>query len=374
MAKPDPKALAKAIADSTSAANPTSSGSLYGLPSEAQNAQFDVSGLPGLGSGQMKGSDVLRAFLAAGQSPDPQVRSIAAAIQHALYYGNYYGKSSVPTFGEVSKDDADALGRALNDLYNANQAQTGGSSSGQLTKMGVSQFLTSQAAIGATSGPNGPSSAVAPQVVNVRAPNAADVAATYQKVAQQLLGHRPDAADTAAFVNSYTQQYVANEKQNFQAQYNATVQKAQVKAAATGAAPYLPSAAPSPADLMRRGEVADQNFPSGVTSTAPSTPQGLFLQGEINDQNNPAPGGANAPTLSDSMMSLQDVINQQSQQSQQGGGGPGFIAAGTNAPEDVGVAAENFARNQHPNEAAAGDLNSTFGTFLNLIGAHMAGI
>ena len=373
MAKnPSPQDLQNAVAGLTSASNPSSGGALYGLPKEAQDAQFDVSGLPGLGSGQMKGSDVLKAFLAAGQSPDPQVRSIAAAIQHALYYGNYYDKSSVPTFGEVAKTDADALGRALNDLYNANQAQTGGSAGGQLTKMGISQFLTSQAAIGATSGPNGPAAAVAPQVVNVRAPNAADVAATYEKVAQQLLGHRPDAADTAAFVNSYTQQYVENEKANFQAQYDATVQKAQVKAQATGAAPYLPSAAPSPADLMRRGEVADQNNPTGITSTAPSTPQGSFIQGEIQNQNQPAPGGANAPTLADSMTTLQDVINQQSQTST--AGAPAFIEAGTNAPENVSTAAEDFARNEHPKEAAAGDLNSTFGTFLSLIGAHMSGV
>jgi hypothetical protein len=176
-----PADINKAVSGLTAASNPSSGGALYGLPKDAQDAQFDVSGLPGLGSGQMHGSDVLRAFLAAGQSTDPQVRSIAAAIQHALYYGNYYDKSAIPTFGEVNKSDADALGRALNDLYQANQAQTGGSQSGQLTKMGVSQFLTSQAAVGAASGPNGPAQAVAPQVVNVRAPNAADVAATYRR-------------------------------------------------------------------------------------------------------------------------------------------------------------------------------------------------
>jgi hypothetical protein len=165
---------------------------------------------------------------------------------------------------------------------------------------------------------------------------------------------------------------VENEKANIQAQYNATVQKAQVKVQRAGSAPYLPAPTQDPASAFRQSEIADQNNPSGVTSTAPSTPQGLFLQGEIQDQNNPQSGGSNTPTLADAMTTLQDVINQQSAGNSTAS--PALIEAGTNAPEDVGVAAENFARNEHPKEAAAGDLNGTFGTFLSLIGAHMSGV
>lgn len=371
VAAPDPTKLATATVDATGLANPTQAGNLYGLNGAEQAQKYDISGLAGLpvnaSGGQATAADILKAFLAAGQSSDPSVRAVAAAIQHALYYGNYYGKSTVPTFGEITHDDASAFARALADLGVANQNQAGASATGQIGGMGVSQFLTSQAAVGAANGPTGASAAVAPQVVNVRAPNAADVAATYEKVAQQLLGHRPDAADTAAFVNSYTQQYVANEKANFQAQYDATVQKAQVKVQRAAQNPTLPSSpVTDPGALFRRGEVDSINNP------APSTAQGQFLQGEIADQNQPAPGGANAPTLADNMMSLQDVINQNAQS--QSVGSPSLIEAGTNAPEDVGVAAENYARNQHPAEAGAGDLNNMFGTFLSLIGAHMSGV
>lgn len=319
----------------------------YGLTSEAQGATFDITGLPDLGTGKLSGKDLINAFLAAGTSGDPQRAATVAAIQHALYFAGYYTSSYVPTWGTAKKDDASAFAAAINDLWHAQQAPTSVPGAQPIT---LAQWLSGQAAVGAAQG----TGAKQRHVVSV--PNPTDVASVYKKVAQQELGHLPNAADTQAFVASFTKQYVdaANTAAGFGQQLTAA------QASLGALAPSTLPQSPVPYDNSSAGAAEftqNQMFP-GFPAENPAYAGGSANAAEYT-QNAANPPAVGSDTLPQSMQTLQDVINGQS-------GNPNGVSTAS-GPVSVTTAAEDFARNRHPNEAAANDLGNTLNTFLKLL-------
>lgn len=312
----------------------TPSGTEYGLSSDASQATFDLSGMPGLGSGSVKGSDLLHAFIAAGNGQgDP---SIAAAIQQALALSGFYGNNSTftPHPGRVLPEDIKAFAQALNVLADSNKATPQGD--GALSQ-GLAQFLSKAAADGVASGQYGAQTKV--HQYSVTTPNPQSLASTFEKVAQQVWDRKPTAAETAAFVRNFTSDSVGMQKANNQADYNAATQPVTV----TG--PGAPT--PNPlAPATNPGTVTHPGGPGG-----PGASLGL--------------GAADTtpPDFTDQMTSLQDVINANSQTTPS----DTMVTSDQNALPDPGVGAEDYARNLHPGEAAANDFGNTMNNFLNLI-------
>lgn len=363
---------------------------LYGLKAQAQAYQFDLTGItdafPGV-NGKLSGKDLLDQFFALGNSPyagttPDDAHRVVAAIQTALLQaGSYYPKEFTPTLGIVTTQDAKAFAQALNNLYNLDQAAGSPGANGTTRSINVTQFLTSQATLGVNGGPlasQSSSRSTTPTAVSapVDVPNPEDLSAVYRKVAQQVEGRRPSAAETAAFVANYSHYAIANQKANILAEYNARVQKAQAK--------------------LQSGTNGDLNAtnPFPAQPPQPSSTQGQFIQGEINSINNPpAPNlphgvavsqgpdsqfihGSSAgqtspatPDLTDEMSTLQDIINQRAgtPSSSSSAVNPKLILVDKVQPESADVAAENFARNTNPKAAAATDLNNTFQQFLQLL-------
>lgn len=339
---PNPTDPRKLAADVASLAGDSSGGSsLYGASGDVLNGTFDPSGLTGLanlfgnGMGNQQsatGQDILRAFLAAGQSDDPTVRNTVAAIEYALFQANYY-TSGAPNLHEVTGDDVKALGQALTDLHNAGLA--GASKDGTIKPMSVAQFLTSQATLAASGGPMSPATAARKTKV-VRTPNPADVAAEYEKIAANLEGKRPSQSETQSFVRQYMQNYTSEVLGQTASSYQQQVGQARQKQlSGTTATPPVGAtpAAPNP------------NLPHGITAVDPNT----GMSPEV-----PNPGVGDFPSA---MATLNDVLGSDSS------GGVEFAAS----PESIDTAAENFARNANPTATRQNDLGNTLNTFLNLI-------
>lgn len=314
----------------------------YGLSSNAAGASFTADGLPGL-SGSVKGTDLIKAFIAAGNGQgDP---SLAAAIQQALAIGGYYGNSTfIPHPGRVMPEDIKAFAQALNVLADSNAATPAGSGAPQ---QGVAQFLTNAAVTGAENGTY--ASQVQVHQYQVTTPNAAQVASEYEKVAQQLLGRKPTAQEKAAFVQSFTSQYVGTQRANNAADYAAATQKATLKAQG-----------PSGVNIPLQPPVGPGTVQQPAGLNQPKASLGLGA-GDT---------GGNAADLDSTMQSLQDVINANSQQTPT----DQMVTANETALPDLATSAENFARNTHPGEAAAGDVNDAFQTLLGLMGTHLNGV
>lgn len=358
----------------------SSGGSLYGANSDVLGATFTVTGLPGLIPGlgnntTATGKQIMQSFLALGQKAaagDGNARSLVAAIEYALYAagpGVYYSASAKPNLHSVSNVDASALGQALTDLMNVNAAGAGTTSGGQqggvqqfTNTMSVAQFLTSQAGVSASAGPQGAAAAARsrkPKIVHE--PNPATVAAMYQKVAQNLEGERPSVEETQQFVQQYMKQYeqAVGLGPTGYANAAAYAQKTPAGQNSLVTGPPTPPPAATGGTPQQTGGV---QLPHGITATDPNS-------GMSPEQ--PVTGSADLQQSMDTLASgnpnalqtLQDVIGQNT--------ASGPAAVGVSVPESVAAAAENFARNENPTAVRQNDLGSTLDMFLNLIGSKL---
>jgi len=333
--------------------------SLFGASGDIQNATFDPTGLPGLLPGlnnkqAVSGSDLIKAFLAAGQSDDPAVRNLVASIEYALYQSNYY-TSGKPNLYEVTGDDAKAFAAALTDLKTVNESAAGATGDGQIKGYSVAQFLTSQATLAAAGGPGAPGSATAKQKV-VKLPNRADIAAAYRRVAAQLEGGRPSEQETEQFVDSYIQRA---QQVYGGGNYQKAAANAQQSPAAANSLTQGPPV-PRSADYTG-GSVVPPTLPHGVTATDPNT-------GMSPEQPNPGP--QDLPQSLDqltqdspaALATLQDVLGA-------GGVGAGYggVKVTTDPLPSVDTAAEDFARNKNPGAVAQNDMGNALNDFLQLI-------
>ena len=359
-----PPAPSKLAADAQSQLGDggSSSGSLYGASSDVLNASFDVSGLPGLtGKKNPTGQDVLQAFLAAGQSSDQATRNMVAAIEYALYESNYYG-DHMPNMHEVTQKDAAALAQALTDLHNANAGgAVGGDSTGALKGMSISQFLTSQATLAAANGPQSPGQAAqGPKVI--RTPNPADLAAEYEKVAQNLEGKKPTQAETQAFVRQYLSDYRDTALGQASSQYQGMVASARQRQA-TGQAPGTPVSYNPATDLAGN---LNPNVSQGETQPP--------LAGNMNpmvNQGGAQPGGPTDPSITPDTSGSEMTLAQAIATGIGSGILPDPLAQNSvefaSDPQSIDSAAENFAKNANPTAVHQNDLGNTMNMFLNLI-------
>ena len=328
----------------------------YGLSSDAAAAHFDLAGLAGLGTGQVSGADLLRAFAAAGSGRgDP---SIVAAIQQALYLaGGFYTTTYTPTPGSVRPEDLTAFATALNQLAAVNKASPAG---GGAPSMSLGQFLMQATQAGVEGGPAaGTGRASAAKVKVVTTPNPADVAAEYEKVAANLEGKKPSQAETQAFVHQYLQNYT-NDALGKNAQVLAGAMQHHQPVDPT----KLPLAGPPSSELAgnMNPAVAQGEVPPALAGNMnPMVNQGGQVAGGPADPYADPNAQQQPPDFASSMASLSDIL----QQNGYGQGGTTTVTA--ESPENVDTAAENFARNANPTAVRQNDLGNTMNMFLNLI-------
>jgi hypothetical protein len=303
----------------------TSSGPSYGLGSwGGQNV--DPGDLPFLADiiatgGQTTGNNVMKAFLSA---PAGQV----ATIQHALLMGGYYSKTTTPKWGVISPEDRDAFARAITIAGQAGES--------------ISSTLESAAAYGATAGLEAAKAqTLAAKHVTVSLPNATDLESLAVKAFQATLGRKATPQEAARFAASYRAMSGGAQRAAAQAAYQAQ----------TGVAPVTGD----PLAMVQQA----------ITNPQANNPAlGSKLSHELGTGGNPS-----QPPLAGSFDQQIGGLMQLGQQQVAPGSAarPGLTETVQNQQVSPDVAAENYARNTHPQAAAATDFANTFNTFLSLL-------
>lgn len=314
----------------------STSTSLYGL-GQWGDQTVDPGDLPFLSSiiatGQTTTGDaIVRGFASA--SPGD-----VATIQHALLMAGYYTANYTPRYGVVGPQDVAAFGHLV----------TTAGQSGQP----VAALLVQGAAYGAQAGIAAAQAETqgAAKVAQVRLPNATTLEAAATAAFQKELGHKAGPQEAAAFAAAYRAMSAGMQRTANQAMYDAT----------------------TPDQTIAGGVVGN---PQKLVERALTTPEQRLA---MSQQNNPnlSPilahelGTGHAPpeippaSLSDQIGGLmklgQDITDP-------GSAAPtGLTQIETETPVDPRTAAINYARNAHPNAAAANDVANVFDLFLNLL-------
>jgi hypothetical protein len=321
---------------------------LYGL-GQWQTQNVNPGDLPFLanivgGGQQTTGEGIVKAF---AQS-DP---SSVATIQHALFMAGYYTSDYTPKYGVVSPQDISAFGNAV----------TVAGQSGQP----VAQLLEQGAAYGAAAGVQAAQQqARGGASGTVTLPNTATLEAEAVKAFQSELGKKATPQEAAQFA----------------AYYRAMV-KAQARAQTATPLPG-PVGTENPADLVdeaTRLHTVPMQGPIIPGTTRPQvTEDGRTLVPKIGpiipgtdrplvDRETGQPATAGFGEQIGGLMSLGQAVN-----AAVGTAQPGGITF-QDSVVDPSVAASNFARNLHPQDAAANDVANTFNMFLSLLGSHFGG-
>jgi hypothetical protein len=318
----------------------SSSSDLYGLGE--WGTQYVTPGdIPfpiGVGpKGQALGNDVIKAFAQSGPGS-------IAQIQRALYLGGYYSsKSYVPTYGVIKPEDIAAFGNAVTTAGQSQQP--------------LSSVLLAGAQVGTAAGVAAARQqrvAAKSQVATVTLPNTQDLEAEAIKTFQQTLGRKATPAEAAAFAASYRAMSGGIQRANNQAQFDATTGPAVTGGITKGQQGALDSqisqVGQTPDAHLGHQLVAGQEDP--IQSAEPeSFTQQLASLGQVaaQAQSEAVPTGADAT------------------------GKPGLTQLTQESPEDPSVAAENFARDEHPNQAAAKDTANVFDQFLQILSSSFGG-
>lgn len=321
------------------------SGQDYGLAQWA-GATFDLSGIFGQ---QMTGEQALNAFIAAGQGANP---SLAARIQKALVYGDLYpNKTFQPTYGQVGPEDARAFASALNILGRANQNRGG---QGQPPAMSVGDYLQQVTAAGAAGGVFAGSQAAKSVIRQVQLPATADLVQTALDAAQKALGERLSPEQAAKFASEYRQMVGGAQHAADVAEVNAMNAPAPQD---TGPLPPGSPTGPAPAPGKQATLDRQDQYQSSLTydPTAPDAQSAYTVMPQFS-QNIDAITSALDAQLGD-QSSQPAVLNEYT----------------TEAPVSDTVAATNYARATHPQQAATHDLGEQLGNFIHMLASHWGG-
>lgn len=342
-----------------------SQGDLYGVgqwgsqPVDAGDLPFVITAK----GNKPTADDVIKAF--AGTS-DPQV---IAQIQQALYLGGYYSSTYTPTWGVIKPEDVSAFGNAT-----ILAGQQGAS---------VSSVLLQGAQYGTAAGVAAAKAAAVPAsktVAEVRLPNTTDLEALAIKTAQQALGHKMNPQEAAAFAAAFRAysagiQRAANENM-FAAQTNAYEQHAAAKAGKSGTSGQAVAAGASAPPANFADPTSFDAMPPGATPVAPNfsdpTSFDALPPGATAPAGGSAQAGAQGPSFAEQMATLGQVAAQAQSQALTGAQ-PTLTQVQMETPMDPAVAAENYARNTHPDQAAAKDVSNVFSDFLSLLSGHFGG-
>lgn len=326
----------------------------YGLASDAATQKFDVTGLgiPGL-TGMVDGKTLLQYFIASGSGRLGDGGQTAAAIQHAMLFGQMYTDSGYhPTFGQVKDKDAQAFAQALNLLGKSNATQPNSVPGMDTPTESVANYLTRNAALGAANGSVGVPANLR-EVQNVRTPDTTTLMAVADKAFQAIQGKHATIAQQRAFAQSFQQMYTETETANndslYQARINSALGDAQPAQPATSLAQQQQITDPVTQlrDQLRHVPGMPRNAELGL-GAADTLPPDL---GPTMDSLQQAAGGGQAPLTGETNVTTQALPT----------------AAGASAY------AENFARNANPNGAAANDTASVFDLFQQILSSHFGG-
>jgi hypothetical protein len=311
----------------TGSGSSSSSADLYGLG--VWGAQTvnpgDLPFLAGIiGQGKTTTGDaVVKAFLAA---PADQV----ATVQHALYMAGYYPKTYIPKWGVIGPADRTAFGQAVT---------IAGQSGAPVTSV-----LEQGAEYGAEAGIAAAQASTTSQArtATVNLPNTTDLEALAIKAFQSALGHKASPKQAAAFAAAYRAMSAGVQRNANTDVYNAQV----------GTNPTPIQGDPTQLVHDAAGLGTPYTYHQGDSESAAE--QGL---------RNAQPQGFSGQI--GGLMTLGQSIAASSAagSAQQGG----LTQVTTESPVSPDVAAENYARNTHPKQAAANDVANTFQTFLGLL-------
>lgn len=336
-----PQTITQLLSDLNNAAGKTSGSSastadLFGLGTYGQQ-KVNPGDLPFLtdilaSGGATTADAIVKAFLAA--SPDK-----VATIQHALVMAGFYPSSYTPKYGIVSPEDRDAFDKAVTLAGQSGQA--------------VSSLLEQGAAYGASAGiAAAQSQSQQGKVATVTLPNTQNLENAAITAFQNELGRKATPKEAAAFAAAYRAMSGGMQRQQNQQTFDATNPPAP-STLQGNPMQIADSAMQSPAEQKA---LAEQN-PPGMNPT---------LAHELGT-------GQPAPTVPATSFSGQIGglmgVGQQLAASQAGSAAPsgGLTQLMQDSPVDPSVAAANFARNTHPQAAAANDVATTFQAFLSML-------
>lgn len=282
------------------------------------------------------GDDIVKAFAGA----DPVT---LAEMQRALYLGGFYGQSSkyTPSYGVIAPEDITAFAKAV---------KTAGQS-GQ----GVSALLLNQAKIGTAAGIaaahtqllTAKAKAEKPSVIDV--PASADLEAAAEQAFEQVLGRKARPHEAAAFAAAYQATVVGLQR-------NADSQAASLAQTATGG-------------LTSKQATGFDTTLQGIGQPPLETPQ---VAHGLNNGGGPIVPVENFGEQLNDLQSLGTAVTEAAAAKT-----PAISAAPSSItvqePPAVDVAAANFARAEHPKQAAGADLASTFDKFLSILGSNFGG-
>lgn len=363
--------LLKAIYEAAGSANPTgqSSGSKYGLNKVIAGSEVNPGDLPFLSSVIQSGKpttaeEILKAFATA--KPDQ-----IATIQRALFMAGYYTSNYAPQYGVIRPQDVAAFGKVVTVASQSSQP--------------VSQLLLDGAKYGAQAGLQAAQAQVQgagrqSAVASVNLPNTQDLEALALKAFQSALGHKASPKDAARFAAYYRAHSAAVQRQANQQQYDAqnpvisdtdplaSIDPDKAIDQATGlhtqpmAGPIIPHTA--------RPRITDDGQ-QVVPETGPIVPGS---KRPLVDRTTGEPVEPGFDEQIGGLMTLGQAVAASQDAEQQGSAeGGGLTQYDVEAPISPDVAAENYARNTHPNEAAANDVANTFNVFLSLLAGNFGG-
>lgn len=337
----------------------SSTGDLYGLADWGKQT-VNPGDLPFMASlvssnKTITGDAIVKAFASA----DPVA---IAEVQRALYLGGFYGRTStyVPTYGQLSAEDVTAFGDAVKLAGQSAQS--------------VSDLLLQHAKVGTLAGIDAAAqqAKVAKTVLRPHAytiPSTGDLEAEAVNAFENILGRRAKPAEAARFAAFYTAMVAGVERGNIAAEQAAIDREYGINAGGL-----------SQGQQRSFAQQLDQiGKPEDVGHGAAATPESQWwrggLPGPLDGPNTPAWVQQNVtPGFGEQMgqlMSLGQAVNAATSAS--GGsvtpGQPNMVAE--QQPEAVSVAAANFARNEHPKQAAATDMGTAIDTFMQLLGSKL---
>lgn len=305
--------------------------SLYGLGSWGKQT-VDPGDLPFLSGivatgGNTTGDAILKAF--AGAAPDQ-----VATVQHALYMAGYYPKTYNPKYGVISPTDITAFGNLVTTAGQAGQPVAG--------------LLAQGAAYGAAAGiAAAQAKANAAKVMTVNLPNTTDLEASAVAAFQKILGKKATPEAAAAFAAQYRAMSAGVQRAANQQAYDA---------ATAGAAAVAPTGDPTTLVGKAMTRQARKTLDAQTDNLPP------VLSHELGTgQPKPTLG---TPSFSDEIGGLQHLGQSLMQPSAQPGG---LTQIDVESPVSPDVAALNYARNTHPNAAAANDIASAADVFFQLL-------
>lgn len=317
------------------------------LPQATGTAKGSKYGLGSWGAEAINPGDLpfLTSLLAEGKTPtgDDIVKAFAhanpeqiATIQHAMLMGGHYyqNKSFLPQYGIISGPDIAAFASAV---------QTAGKSG-----MAVSDLLERSAAYGAAAGvAQAQQQQQAAAKATITLPNTQDLEALATKAAQAVLGHKAKPEEIAGFAAMYRAMVAAQQRSQNQQRYDAHTPALPGALANTDPSKLVGDATTNP-DIQGAQRVGGAHGDEGVRDVKTVTPA------------EPMPFSDQVGNL----MSLGQAVASAQQAGQPVTGLTQYTQDATESPD---VAAENYFRNLHPDQAAGSDTANTFNVFLGLL-------